>query len=113
MTILRIWLELVTNRFEPSPQIPIGLQNCAAFPIPSVAPQKLLPANVLTAAVAMTIWRMLLLLESVTYRLIPSPHSFAGLLNRAAAPIPFTLPALPALPARVETVFVARTNFRI
>src|SRR3970282_2979814 len=76
MTILRILLLPLSATYAlmPSVAIPRGLLNRAAVPLASVTPHApvVLPASVLTSPVAMTILRMLLAHESVTYRLAPS-----------------------------------------
>src|SRR6266571_1571477 len=85
---------------------PPGLLNVAAAPVPSAPPLvPAVPASVVTTPVAMTIRRMVWLVLSATYRLVPllSMARPVGRLNRAAAPVPSTLPDVPAVPARVLT----------
>src|SRR6266496_2810139 len=86
---------------------PPGLLNVAAAPVPSAPPPvpAVLPARVVTTPLAMTIRRMLLPPRVDTYRLVPllSTARPWGWLNRAAAPVPSTLPDVPPWPARVLT----------
>jgi hypothetical protein len=53
---------------------------------------------VLTAPVAITIWRILLLRVSATYSLVPSVVMPVGLLNVAAVPVPSAAPAVTGTP---------------
>src|SRR6266581_4476337 len=96
---------------------PPGLLNVAAAPVPSAPPLvPAVPASVVTTPVAMTIRRMVWLVLSATYRLVPllSMARPVGRLNRAAVPVPSKLPAVPAvLPARVVTTPVAMTIRRM
>src|SRR6266581_3734058 len=122
MTIRRMLLPLraATYRLVPllSMAKPLGPLNVAAVPVPSALPAApvVLPARVVTTAEAMTIRRMVWLVLSATYRLVPllSMARPVGRLNRAAVPVPSTLPAVPAvLPARVVTTPVAMTIRRM
>ena len=102
MTIFRIVLSSVTKRLPaPSLAIPDGMENCAAGPVPSLLPQfPGEPARVVTAPVATTIFRIVV--PATTKRLpAPSLATLNGPLNRAAAPVPSSLPALPGEPAEV------------
>src|SRR6266699_7815 len=112
MTIRRMLLppRAATYRLVPllSMARPLGPLNVAAVPMPSALPDALvvLPARMLTRPEEMTIRRMVLLLLSATYRLVPllSMARPIGRLNRAAVPMPSALPDAPVvLPARVVT----------
>jgi hypothetical protein len=84
--------------------MPDGLLKLAAVPVASVNPyDPAVPANVVTFPDAITIFLMVLLSESATYRLVPSVVMPAGLLKRAAVPDPSVVPEDPAEPARVVT----------
>src|SRR6266704_1231145 len=109
MTIRRmVWLvRSATYRLVPllSMARPLGWLNLAAVPVPSALPAAPEPASVVTTPEAMTIRRMVWLFLSATYRLVPllSTARPWGRLNSAAAPVPSTLPDVPAVPARVLT----------
>src|SRR6266699_2908961 len=99
MTICRMLLPFRVDTYRLVPLLsmtrPPGPLNVAAVPMPSALPAAPEPASVLTTSVAMTIRRMVLLLLSATYRLVPllSTARPWGWLNRAAVVL--------ATPARV------------
>src|SRR6266699_2730545 len=110
MTIRRMVLLPLSATYRLVPLLsmarPLGRRNVAAVPVPSALPAvpAVLPARAVTTPVAMTIRRMVLLLLSATYRLVPllSTARPWGWLNRAPV-VPLALPDTPALPARVLT----------
>lgn len=106
--LMRLFEESVTYKFVPSVVIPLGLLNDAAAPVASVDPvTPAVPAKVVTAPVAMTIFLMVLLNWSHTYKFVPSVVIPVGLLNDAAAPVASVDPVVPAVPAKVVTTLVA------
>ena len=80
--------------------MPEGELNSAAVPVPSAEPDipVVLPASVVTAPVAITIFFILLLLLSATYILVPSVTIPEGELNSAAVAGPEGASVLPDFP---------------
>ena len=71
----------------------------------SVEPEEPEPARVVTTPVDITIFRILWLLESATYRFVPSVVIPLGLLNFAEVPVASVEPVEPE-PAKVVISFI-------
>src|SRR5271169_6815447 len=104
----------------PSVVIPTGRLNLAAGPVPSVDPDRAncgLPAIVVTTRLAITIFLIVLLPLSDTYRFVPSVVIPSGRLNLAAGPVPSVDPEEAGsdigLPAIVVTTRLVITIFLI
>mgnify|MGYP000633204795 CR=1 FL=1 len=78
----------------------------------SVEPGEPVPAKVVTWPVSISIFRILWVPRSVTYRKVPFVTKPLGRSNDALVPIPSVDPAVP-LPAKVVTSPVAITTLRI
>jgi len=107
--ILRIVLfpKSATKTFPaPSAATFIGMKNLAVLPVPSVLPKlPAEPAKVLTTPVGV-ILRIVWAKGSATKTLPePSTPTPAGLKNRAALPVPSTLP-IPDWPTKVVVAYV-------
>ncbi len=92
---------------------PSGRLKLAARPTPLALPLALVPARVVTAALAITSRRSTWLLCWVKYTLAPSVAIAAGYSRRASAPTPSTVPAARFEPTSVLTWRVAITMRRI
>jgi hypothetical protein len=105
----------VTNAKSPLGEMstPEGAENLTFVPIPFTLPL-LEPAKVVTEAEEMSIWRILLLVESATRAKRPFGEMLTslGLLNFEFVPMPFVFPELPE-PAKVETDLVEMTTLRM
>ena len=96
---------------ELSVATPPGLYKAAAVPTPLVSVAAPLPAIVVTTA-AGVINLILLLRSAITKFPDASRQILAGSVKVAAVPVPSVEPCV-ALPAKVVTVFVLITIFRI
>ena len=67
---------------------------------------------VVTVPLSITIFRILSLPTSATYRFVPSVVIQEGLENLAEVPVASVAPEDPAVPARVVTVPLSITIFR-
>ena len=106
ITILRILLleKSATYRLVPSVAMPAGELNLALLAVAlSVDPAVVIPAggpaNVVTAPLEITILRILLLLQSATYRLVPSVVIPYGLLNLALLAVALSVDPAVVIPA--------------
>jgi hypothetical protein len=109
-------LPLSTTKRVPAPSTAIifGLLKRAAAPMPSVVPATpALPATVVTAPVASTMRRIVLLSVSATKRLpLPSEIIPSGSRKRALAASPSTASPVPSAPANVVTAPVDGSTAR-
>jgi hypothetical protein len=93
---------------------PFGIKNWAMVPVPSHLPLAPSPAIVVTILVEISIFRIMLFVESATNEYVPSgelqiPKRFE---NSAFVPTPFVSPINPE-PTKVVTVAVEIIIFRI
>ena len=79
-----------------SKEIPVGCENLAAVPMPSVTPRSSPPASVVTTFVKIEIARITGLANpSITYRVEADATRLPGKLNRAFVPMPSRYPDVP------------------
>src|SRR5512143_4366143 len=116
MSIFRMVLLPVsaTYRLVPSDVVPKGKLKVADVTGPSAEPgTPAEPVRVETSPDAMSIFRMVLLPVSATYRLVPSDVVPKGKLKVADVTGPSAEPGSPAEPVRVETSPDAMSIFRM